>query len=158
MIDEHAICHEAGHAIVAMNFGLNVREICVEGSLPTTKLDTLGATRQEACTVYAAGTAAERIAFGGFGGAADADRREILKVGGGRLEDYLNSAMQILRANTTCHREIWKELSNNWVAEECDSIWSGTGSDKLNFVILNGARLREIWQLYHSQGFVRPSF
>jgi hypothetical protein len=30
MVDEHAICHEAGHAIVAMKFGLNVAEIRVE--------------------------------------------------------------------------------------------------------------------------------
>jgi hypothetical protein len=149
MIDEHAICHEAGHAVAAMDFGLSVIQICVEGSLPTTKLSTAGATRQQVCTVYAAGAAAEKIAFGGFGKAAAADRREILKVGGGNLEDYLDYAAQILTANTTCHKQIWKELSNNWLAEEGGSIWSGADSDKLDFVLLDGSRLREIWKLYH---------
>jgi hypothetical protein len=150
MIDEHAICHEAGHAIVAMNFGLDVHEICVEQSIPTAKFDITGATIQRACTVYAAGTAAEKIAFGGFNAASNSDRQKISDAGGGRLEDHLDYAMEILRANTRCHREIWNEMSRNWLAEEGASIWSGSNSDKMNFVVLRGARIKEIWHLNHS--------
>jgi hypothetical protein len=150
MVNEHAICHEAGHATVAMNFGLNVTEICVKQSIPTAMFNMTNATTWQAWTVYAGGAAAEKIAFGGFGDASNSDRLMISNAGGGRREDHLEYAMQILRANPLCHREMWSEMSRNWTEEEDASIWSGSNSDKLNFVLLTGTRVREIWLHRHS--------
>jgi hypothetical protein len=149
MIDKRAVCHEAGHAVVAMNFGLNVSEICVKGSCPTAMIDFTGATVDEACEVLAGGAAAEKVAFGGLGQAVQCDRLMIAKRGGGRLEDHLDLAVRILSANTGCHREIWNEASTNWILEDGSSIWSGVDSDKMNLSILSGTRIREIWQVWH---------
>jgi hypothetical protein len=149
MIDSRAICHEAGHAIIAMNFGLAVTGICVKESIPTASLDVTEATTQQACVVYAGGAAAEKVVLGCFDEASDFDRRMISDAGGGKLEDHLDYAMKIIRANPTCHKEMCNEMANNWVSEESASIWPGSSSDKLNFELLTGTRIKEIWQLYH---------
>jgi hypothetical protein len=73
----------------------------------------------------------------------------IEKAGGGSLEDHLNYAMEIMRANANCHRAIWNAASENWVREEGESTWSGTDSDKLNLDLLDGPKIKEIWRLYH---------
>ncbi|HUV70042.1 MAG TPA: hypothetical protein VMW15_10300 [Terracidiphilus sp.] len=151
MVLEHAICHEAGHAIVAMNFGLSVQEIQLKQSIPIACIDVAGATVRQACTVYAGGAAAEKLAFGSFDKASDRDRLMILEIGGGKLEDHLDYATEILTANAGCHREIWKEISMNWLAEESASIWSGSNFDKLNFELMTGKRIKEIWQRYHPE-------
>jgi hypothetical protein len=149
MILEHAICHEAGHAIVAMNFGLDIAEIKVKDSIPTAIFNTVGATARQACTVYAGGAAAEMIAFNRFDEASDSDKRMILEAGWGSLEDHIDYAMQILRANSGCHRELCNEMSKKWIEEESASIWSSSNSGKLNFELMDGKRIKEIWQLYH---------
>jgi hypothetical protein len=149
MIDKHAICHEAGHAIVALNFELTVTGISVVQSIPTTNYYVTGATIQQACTVYAGGAAAENIALGSFDDASDSDGLLVQKAGGGKLEDHLDYAMEIIRANAECHKAMCNEMVNNWVSEEGASIWSGSNSDKLNFELLSGTRINEIWLLYH---------
>jgi hypothetical protein len=149
MINEHAICHEAGHAVVAMYFGLTVTGISVKQSIPTAVFSVSGATGQQACIVYSAGAAAEKIEFGYFDAASDSDKLIIQRAGGGKLEDYLGHAVQIIRANAKCHKELWNEMAKNWVAEEVESSFSGSNSDKLNFELLNGTTIKEIWQLNH---------
>jgi hypothetical protein len=150
MVDKQAVCHEAGHAVVAMNFGLVVTEICLEESIPTARFNTTGATVQQACIVYAGGGAAERIIFGCFNKiACQSDQQKVEDAGGNGLENHLDYATEIIRANAECHKAMCNEMVNNWVSEESVKIWSGSNSDKLNFVLLNGTRIKEIWQLYH---------
>lgn len=149
MIDNKAVCHEAGHAIIALNFGLAVTGISVVQSIPTTTYSVTGATVQEACAVFAGGAAAEKVVFGYFDEASDSDRQMISDIGGGRLEDHLDYAIEIIHANPTCHKEMHKEILTRWVCEEAASNLVGSNSDKLNFQLLNAKRIIEIWQLYH---------
>ncbi len=149
MVDNKAVCHEAGHAIVALNFGLVVTGISVKLSIPTTIYSVSGATVEEACTVYAGGAAAEKVVFGHFDEASDCDRRMISNTGGCELEDFLDYAVEIIRANPTCHKEMRNEMANNWLRGEIESSLSGSNSDKLNFELLSGARLMAIWHLHH---------
>jgi len=148
MVDQRAICHEAGHAVVAMNFGFAVTGISLKESIPITNFDVPEATTLQACVVYSGGAAAEKVVFGCFDEASSFDRQTISDAGGGSLEDYLDYAMEIIRANPTCHKTMCDEMVKNWLCEETESSLSGSNSDKLNFELLNGTRIKEIWQWY----------
>jgi len=151
MINVHAICHEAGHAIVAMRFGIRVLGISVENSIPTIRLDTGGASLEKVCTVYAAGVAAERIAFGGNNPtAAEGDQRQIEAVEGGELEDYINDATRIIQDEIKCHKQLRMAMTANWADEEGSSEWHGTESDKMNQLLLDAAQILAIWESCHS--------
>jgi hypothetical protein len=150
MIDVHAICHEAGHAIVAMRFGIRVLGISVENSIPTICLDIGGASLEKVCTVYAAGVAAERIAFGGNNPTAAAgDQRQIEVVKGGKLEDYISDATRIIQDEIKCHKQLRMAMTANWTSEEGSSEWQRAESDKINQPLLDAVQIRSIWESCH---------
>ncbi|MGP8252941.1 MAG: hypothetical protein ACLQHF_12980 [Terracidiphilus sp.] len=150
MINVHAICHEAGHAIVAMRFGIRILGISVENSIPTIRLDTGGAPLEKVCAVYAAGVAAERIAFGGNNPtAAEGDQRQIEVVEGGKLEDYLSDATRIIQDEIKCHKQLRMAMTANWADEEGSSEWHGAESDKMNQPLLDAAQIMAIWESCH---------
>jgi len=147
VINVHAICHEAGHAVVAMKFGIRVLGIGIENSIPTIGLDIGGASLQKICTVYAAGVAAERMAFGGNDSSAAAgDQRLIGEATGGKLEDYIVDATKIIQAEIRCHKQLRMAMTANWADEEGSSGWHGAESEKLNQPLLSEAQIKAIWE------------
>ena len=150
MIDERAICHEAGHAIVALNFGLRVCEIKLERSLPTLAFARADATLAQLCAVFAGGVAAEQIIFRGNNHAASSsDRQLIEQLGGGTLEEHLDYATQIINANIGCHQEMRTEMAQNWLAEDGASVLQDSDSEKLTFSLLGADRIMAIWIRWH---------
>ena len=102
------------------------------------------------CTVYAAGVAAERIAFGGYNYAASAgDRRLIEEANGGKLEDYLTHAMEIIEAEMDCLKQLRMEMVINWVEEDGSAELHAAESDSINQPLLGEAKLKAIWDSCH---------
>lgn len=58
-------------------------------------------------------TATEKIVSGCFDEASNFDRQAISNMGGGKLEDHLDDAMEIIRVNPTCHEEMCNERARN---------------------------------------------
>jgi hypothetical protein len=148
MINRRAISHEAGHAIVAKNFGIEVRGIFLKKSIPMTCVDTANATLEATCVVFAGGVAAEKALLGNFDNSAcSSDRELILQAGGGDLEQYLEYATEIIQANLQCIETMINEINKIWVEEEASEEWSS--SNKLSFTLIDKDRVDKIWDTYH---------
>jgi hypothetical protein len=114
MIDEtqRAICHEAGHATVALHLGFPIERISVSKGFPFChiSLDTPDRKLQERYIVLGAGIAAEQHLYQWHNPTACArDTAMIAARGGQSIETYLPAALRIIELNDCRFRRfVWK--------------------------------------------------
>jgi hypothetical protein len=111
-----AICHEVGHAVVALHLGFRVEKIAVCRERPYTHIDLNSPqeSSQECFIVLAGGIAGETFIFphshyDQVG--AQGDQREISVRGGGQIESYLPEALKIVCSNELRFRELKRRLA-----------------------------------------------
>lgn len=117
-IDERAIWHEAGHAVVALSAGLRAADIWYKNGNFECTHQCSGRHRY---LVLAAGAASEKLMFNDYntkGSSADAER--IMKLGGS-IDHYLPEALELLAAHKRELELMYEELGKKW----CQSAFSG---------------------------------
>jgi hypothetical protein len=147
MIDERAICHEAGHAVAALHLGFCVDKIeLIQGFLRTViDLDCDQAAVEQKFVVLAAGIAAERIDFGDYNHeACGLDQEMIRERRGGAIEDYLPEGCGILTLRHSCLQRFRKRLTARWLEEEESDTFDPKVSS-LPFVLLSRDDIKSIW-------------
>ena len=100
----HRVCpHEVGHAVVAMHFGARVHGVALaqaDGGVEAVAIYEIEQEmpRNDWCTIKAAGSAGEVIAFGSYGPAgAKTDLEDIRRKGcAGKFDDLVRQATSIL--------------------------------------------------------------
>jgi hypothetical protein len=149
MSDEmkRAICHEAGHAVVALHLGFHVEKIDVSGGFPRVicGLDSPEKSKEERFILLAGGIASETLYYGDFD--QEASRRDqsmICDRGGGAIESYVSQALGILRLNECCLRRLRERLSVAWVKAAAEAVFE-PGPD--SFEILSQAEIDDIWRI-----------
>jgi hypothetical protein len=144
---KRAICHEAGHAITALYLGFYVQKIAVcKGLLITwVDLDSPQKSLHERCIVLAGGIAAEQFLYKDKEydrEAARDDQRKISERGGGRIETYVQAAIDIIRSNEQPFGELQERLRCRWAVERAEAQWE---SDPDSFEVLSGQEIKKIW-------------
>jgi hypothetical protein len=142
-----AICHEAGHTVVALSLGFYVERIEVSKGLPNVKCE-LGSPKR---------TAKERFAFlaGGIAGerffyptthydhvAAQNDQTLITQLGGGFIEAYMPEALEILRSNQRPLVLFRERLTAAWAAASTEATFA---EDPDSFELLTREEIEGIW-------------
>ena len=151
MVDERAICHEAGHAIVAMHLGLRVDRIDLKESVPELRFDRTGGTVRQLATVFAAGVAAEKVAFGTYARqGAISDRDSIRQVGGGELLDHVPFAMEIIRTRRACLNELRIKLLRRWEVKEALNLGEDLKPNKINVILFDESEIQAIWDRHQA--------
>lgn len=147
MSDEmkRAICHEAGHAVVALHLGFRVERIEVSKGLPTVVCDLAPQrTQEDRCILFAGGIAGElSCGYASYDQeACRSDQSRISEIGGGSIENYLPQASGLLRSGEAFFCELRKEMTRAWVEAEGASVF---GSDPNSFEILSEQEIADIW-------------
>ena len=142
---KRAICHEAGHAVVALHLGFRVEKIEVSKGLPRAVCDLAPQrTPEDRCILLAGGIAGELCC--GHANydqeACRSDQSGISEIGGSSIEDYLPQAKGILRSREALFCEFRKETTRAWVEGEALSAF---GPDPNSFEILSEQKIAEIW-------------
>jgi len=111
---KRAICHEAGHVVVALNLGFHVENILVSQRRPSVRIDLDSRTAPESYIVLAGGIAGEKFVMPHAGydelGAQD-DQRKISERGGGPIEAYLPDALHFVRSNQMVFEDLRRQLT-----------------------------------------------
>jgi hypothetical protein len=141
---KRAICHEAGHTVVAMHLSFRVERIEVSERLPRVICDLpVQRTQRDRCVFLAGGIAGELSC--GYASyhplACRRDQSQISEIGGGSIEVYLPEALDILRSEKTFFCELRKKMTHAWLEAEAASTF---GSDSDSFEILSGGEIAGI--------------
>lgn len=141
-----AAAHEAGHVVIALHFGFDVLRIAMSDGLAHVSIsdfDDPRKTPMERYVVLAGGIAAENLKFGNYDQQAmGADQKEISFRGGGPINDYLNGAVAILRAQEGTFERIIHELSLRWITARLEAQFT---SEPDTYEILSGSELDGLW-------------
>lgn len=110
-----AICHEAGHTVVAWHKGFFVERIAVSEQRPFTRmnLDDPQTADEDRFVVLAGGIAGEKFVFPNSNfdeEGARGDQCEISSRGGSKIDAYLPDALFIIRSNVNHFNELRKQL------------------------------------------------
>jgi len=134
------ICHEAGHAVAALHFGLRVERVEVFRGMPRTLIDLKCGTR-ESMIVLASGIAAEQFIFSNYDSeACGSDQKTISEYGGGAIQDLLHEAMPVIRSHEACLGQMRAQLTKRWVGcqAECEAASNfDADSNSLTFELLS---------------------
>jgi hypothetical protein len=144
-----AICHEAGHIVVAHNLGIAVQCVRVAGRLTITDvqmrdLDSPSRARLEKYIFLAGGIAGEQFVLGDYDreGMQD-DQNKITQRGGGPIDDYLPKALSILETSKSCIDRIRQAMTLNWASARAEAQVS---SDPDSYEVLSRVQLMHILQ------------
>lgn len=142
----HAMSHEAGHAVIALYFGFDIAGIAVTNRLPHTSISDLDSperTPEQRYIFLAAGIASEYLSFGNYDEEAmGSDQRFIHERGGGIITGYLPDALDILRANEGRLNRIKNQLALKWVSGRAEAQFSEHPD---SYELLTRQELDEIW-------------
>jgi hypothetical protein len=141
-----AICHEAGHAAVALDLGFQVEMVEVHEGRPkcVIRLDSPEKTVEERFTVLTGGIAGEQFEYGNHDReACQSDQEKILERRGGGIEGYLPNALRIIQANQACFRKLRRELTRRWVEEEGGSAFDPGPNC---FELMSREEIERIWR------------
>lgn len=135
---ERAICHEAGHVVVARYFGISVDSVRMVGGYPVTyvyisELNQLPASQQYA--YLAGGVAAEQFVYGdydtlGMGG----DQAEITRRHGGAIGLYLPDALTIIRSNSRWFQNLRTRIKLQWAVASTEAGGMPTLTEQIEFL------------------------
>jgi hypothetical protein len=144
---QRAICHEGGHAIIALHFGFSVQQIAIAHRRPyllTSDLDSPQRTAQERYIFLAGGIASEISCYGHYDQEGmRLDQKMICERGGGPIENYVPDALKIIRSNEACLTRLRGELTARWVAAAAEAAFE---SDPDTFELISRQELKNIWQ------------
>ncbi len=144
---KRAICHEAGHAAVALHLGFLVQRIEVVNGLPEclVDLDNPAKTGEQKYTVLAGGLASEQLLCGGYDQeACRDDEQKASERGGQAIEDYLPKALTIIKANQARLRMLRKKLTGRWIEENAAS---GFDAGSFSFELMSREELERLWRM-----------
>ena len=144
-LDEHAICHEAGHAVVALHLGFHVEKIEMTDGRPNSKidLDSMQKTLAGRYIVLAGGIAGEKFFYGDYNKEASRnDQNMISERGGGDIKEYLVEALKIISHREICLREFKQQLRAGWVKGAAEAQWE---SNPDSFDLLSRDEIQRIW-------------
>ena len=117
-IDERAIWHESGHAVVALSLGFPSADILFKnGNLEATHVfaRVSEVPTRRVCVLLTAGAAAEKLIFGGYSPAgSSADAARISELGGTMIEDYLAEATGVLEAHRPELQSVFQGLRESY--------------------------------------------
>jgi hypothetical protein len=145
-LDEHAICHEAGHAVAALHLGFHVERIAMTDGRPNSKIeiDSKQKTLEECCVVLAGGIAGEKFFYGDYNKeASQSDQNMISERGGGDIKEYLVEALKIMSHREICLREFKQQLKVGWVKGAAEAQWE---SNPDCFDLLSHDKIQRIWK------------
>jgi hypothetical protein len=143
---KRAICHESGHAVVALYLGFHVVKFEVSEGFPKVicDLDCLQKTQEERCIVLAGGIASETLCYGNFDRQASGrDQNMITQNRGGTIDSYLPQALSILRSNKSCLRRFRERLTIAWVKAAAESAFDSVTH---SFELLSQVEIEDIWK------------
>jgi hypothetical protein len=144
---KRAICHEAGHIVVAHNYGIAVEGVKVAGGLTITDVhmgdpDSPSLGAREMYIFLAGGIAGEQYVLGSYDRAGmQNDQTKISEWGGGPIESYLRDALAIVGASKSSLNQIRKKLSSNWIIARAEAQFC---SDPDSYPILSRVELQDI--------------
>jgi hypothetical protein len=137
---ERAMCHEAGHVVVALCQGFRVERVERHQRYFRTVVPppTDPADLRKYYVYAAGGIAAETFRLTRYDdNGAGADRQTIISAGGGPIETYLPEALGLIRVNESCFTEILSMLLSKYIeglhvaahSEDADSFRIASGSE-----------------------------
>lgn len=147
----HASCHEAGHAVVALFFGFRVEGIEVfEGRFRTVcRLDAEDRSDAERFILLGGGIAGEKSELGYYdAGGCNDDQKKISELGGQSIETYLADAARIIESNKDCFQELRKRIMIRAIEKSMEMSISG---GKNSFKLLIGDEIQQIWRVRQSR-------
>ena len=144
---KRAICHESGHAVIALHFGFDIERIAITHRWPsvvTSNLDSPQRTTQERYIFLAGGIASEIFIYGHYDQqGVRLDQNMICERGGGLIENYVPDALKIIRSNETRLTRLRKELTAKWVSAAAEAAFD---SDPDTFELMSRPELEFIWR------------
>ncbi len=144
------ICHEAGHAVVALFLGFRVDGIeAFEGRLRTMcELDAKDRTDTERFIFLAGGIAGEKSGLGKYdSGGCNDDQKKILDRGGESIETYLPHAAGIIDSNRECFQELRRKITNRAIEESSETLIAG---GKNSFKLITGDEMQRTWTAFQA--------
>lgn len=140
-----AVRHEAGHAVIALNYGLNISKISVVNRVAKVLIadsDWLAIDAAQRFVFLAGGIAGEFVAWGNYDHKGmESDQAMIRHLGGGAIKEYLPQAVAILRANRRLLDHLAEVLNTNWIKS---SVEASVDSDPDSFDLLERAELEQL--------------
>jgi hypothetical protein len=120
-----AVRHEAGHAVIALHYGLSMSRISVEDRVAKTFIkdsDWLAIGASERYVFLAGGIAGEFVAWGNYDRQGlEHDQKLISQFGGGPIETYLPTALEILRTHQRLLDRLAQVLNANWIKSSVEA-------------------------------------
>jgi hypothetical protein len=144
------ICHEAGHAVVALFLGFRVDGIeAFEGRLRTMcELDANDRTDRERFIFLAGGIAGEQSGLGNYDSdGCNDDQQKIFQCGGESIETYLLDAAGIIDSNMECFQELRRKITKRAIEKSSETSITG---GKNSFNLITGDEMQRTWTAFQA--------
>lgn len=140
-----AICHEAGHLVIALHFGFRVDRLEIDKGKPlvTCDLDAAERSAQERYLLLTGGIAGEKLGIGNYDPApCRRDQQQIAERGGESIETYLPEAVLLIESRKPIFDELRKQIMIKVITKSMEMMMVGGEN---SFRLFSGDEIRQIW-------------
>jgi hypothetical protein len=146
--ETRALCHEAGHAVVALHLGFYVERIAVSKGMRKTEIDLQDESQTisplKRYIVLSGGIAGELSMYPKSApNTAGSDQREISLRKGGPIKNYLPEALEIVSSNKKRFDGLLRQLIIRWVECRVNASWD---NEPDSFELLSQSEIQRIWE------------